>query len=79
MIGRYHGASAGVDAVAHCEYCNKEGKIHWPKTLRGKGMWVHFDGLELDHIHPESKGGETIYENIQLLCRKCNRRKGAKL
>ena len=78
-IGKEHGASVGVDAVAYCQHCHKEGKIYWPKTLTGKGMWVHFVNLELDHIHPESKGGATTYENIQLLCRECNRRKGSKL
>jgi len=28
--------------------------------------------LEVDHIVPWSDGGETILENLQLLCRKCN-------
>lgn len=35
--------------------------------------------LEVDHIIPISKGGETTYENLQTLCRECNRGKGAKL
>lgn len=35
--------------------------------------------LEIDHIIPLSKGGETIYENLQTLCWKCNRTKGAKI
>ena len=35
--------------------------------------------LEVDHIVPISKGGETTYENLQTLCRDCNRGKGAKL
>jgi hypothetical protein len=28
--------------------------------------------LEIDHIKPWSKGGETIPENLQTLCKKCN-------
>ena len=32
--------------------------------------------LEVDHIVPVSKGGETIEENLQTLCRECNRGKG---
>lgn len=31
--------------------------------------------FEVDHILPMSKGGKTIPENLQLLCRNCNRRK----
>lgn len=31
--------------------------------------------LEIDHIHPWSKGGETILSNLQTLCYDCNRGK----
>ncbi len=34
--------------------------------------------MEADHITPWSKGGRTILENCQMLCRKHNREKGAK-
>lgn len=37
------------------------------------------DNLSLDHIIPVSKGGKHIRENIQILCRSCNSKKGAKL
>lgn len=37
------------------------------------------DNLSIDHIHPESKGGLTVFENLQTLCRSCNSRKGAKV
>ncbi|MBW4862604.1 MAG: HNH endonuclease [Paeniclostridium sp.] len=35
--------------------------------------------LEIDHIVPISKGGMSTEENLQTLCWKCNRTKGAKL
>lgn len=35
--------------------------------------------LEVDHIVPVSKGGNTTYSNLQTLCRECNRGKGAKM
>jgi len=34
--------------------------------------------LDVDHIIPRSRGGKTVYENLQLLCSKCNRSKGNK-
>lgn len=34
--------------------------------------------LEVDHIVPISKGGETTYDNLQTLCWDCNRGKGDK-
>ena len=35
--------------------------------------------LEIDHVVPVSKGGITSEENLQTLCWKCNRSKGAKI
>lgn len=31
--------------------------------------------LEIDHIIPYSKGGETVFDNLQTLCSKCNKGK----
>lgn len=35
--------------------------------------------LEVDHIIPISKGGKSVDDNLQTLCWKCNRSKGAKI
>lgn len=35
--------------------------------------------LEIDHIVPISKGGKTVESNLQVLCWRCNRKKGNKL
>lgn len=32
--------------------------------------------VHLDHVIPESQGGETSYANLQVTCRKCNLAKG---
>lgn len=32
--------------------------------------------LALDHVIPVAKGGESVAENLQLLCAECNRLKG---
>ena len=42
------------------------------------GMTYKYEEMEADHIIPWSKGGHTTAENCQMLCRECNRRKGAK-
>ncbi|WP_442994197.1 HNH endonuclease [Scytonema sp. PRP1] len=46
------------------------------KVFRGtKG----FGQLRADHIHPFSKGGLTVWQNLQLLCVKCNSEKSDNL
>ena len=47
--------------------------------LRGKGRCVKCgsrENLEIDHMVPLARGGSSRLENLQLLCRDCNRRKG---
>ena len=46
-----------------CPMCNKE---------------YDFEFMDGDHIIPWSKGGRTVMENCQMLCRECNHKKGAK-
>jgi len=63
-------------------------KQHIPRTLRQRV--IERDGLRcvycdedlsdaeihMDHVIPESQGGETTYNNLQVTCRKCNLAKG---
>jgi hypothetical protein len=52
----------GSDTVAHCAICHKP--VSWKE-------------FEADHIKPWSKGGKTVLENAQVLCREDNRAKGS--
>lgn len=44
----------------------------------GCGGEFDYELMEADHIVPWAKGGRTVEENCQMLCRTCNRRKSAK-
>lgn len=47
---------------AHCRLCG---------AIPGNGIRLH-----VDHVIPWAKGGETIIENLQILCNVCNIGKG---
>jgi site-specific DNA-methyltransferase (adenine-specific) len=46
------------------------------KLCNGCGNEYLLKDMETDHIIPKSKGGGDYYENYQLLCGNCNRKKG---
>lgn len=47
-----------------CQYCGRRGKP---------------GELNIDHILPRSRGGESTWENVVVACVPCNRRKGDEL
>jgi hypothetical protein len=52
-----------------CHYCGYDNENH---------NIDYGENLHLDHIMPLSKGGLTVVDNIQLLCRTCNCKKSNK-
>ena len=67
-INRIDIASIGESQGWLCVYCSVK--------LTGK-LSPHTDGKQYhrDHIIPLHHGGQTVFENIQLVCAKCNHRK----
>jgi 5-methylcytosine-specific restriction endonuclease McrA len=73
-VAARHGGRPNEQTEIKCHYCGAHGSMFWFRYSRGLG-WPSFS-LELDHVEPESVGGETTAENIVLACRPCNRGKG---
>ena len=77
---------------AECAHCHKAGFVIQDKfgkpTIFEEAVYKFYinayDGtfvyrhlpMEFDHVLPLSKGGKTTVENLQILCRRCNRAKG---
>lgn len=57
-------------------------KVREEVRKRDKGKCINCGsnyGIQFDHIHPFSMGGRSVTENLQLLCRNCNQRKGERI
>ena len=61
QISGSHTYVADFVCVHNCQYCGKQ-----PAS----------DDITLDHIHPQSKGGLSTFENCVLCCTACNLKKG---
>lgn len=53
-----------INAPLECAHCHKA-----PPQVK----------LHIDHVFPASRGGDSIFENLQFLCQDCNLRKSDKL
>ncbi len=60
------------DSDKETQYASQKGICPWCKQ---KFPIAQMDG---DHIKPWSEGGKTTLENLQMLCKQCNRTKGVK-
>ena len=62
---------------------NKNGHSNCPCCANSNDEIVRrriyaFEEMEADHIIPWSRGGHTDFDNLQMLCQKCNREKGGR-
>lgn len=69
----------------HSRYIPKKSKdLAWAKFVqdfyrKNPGKTPRRKDYEFDHKYPHSKGGSSDPDNIQVLSKKANRKKGAKL
>ena len=59
--------SARAAGLEHCPLCHV--RLTWDAGLLPSSP-------EADHIMPHSRGGNDSIDNIQIICRKCNQKKG---
>ena len=58
-----------------CQLCGVKPEMKNPHGL----IFPKLGELCIDHIYPYVKGGATEPDNLQVACRKCNLKKGAKI
>lgn len=85
---KYNSLRRQVEAFNNLEKINSAQREQIPDSVR-LFVWQRDGGkcvkcganekLEFDHIIPVAKGGSNTERNIQLLCERCNRQKGAKI
>lgn len=73
----YLGLRTFPDDIKMAVYERQEGICANPNCPH-RGEHFDYEQMEGDHITPWRDGGKTVTENCQMLCRDCNRRKGAR-
>ena len=70
----------GILKQTYFGYMSFEKAPAWTSKGSGKmsGIYPGLISFEIDHQLPESKGGDLNPDNLQLVCRGCNRTKGHK-
>lgn len=74
---KYLSIRAFTDSQKRAAYEKQKGICPLCKGDNKKKKW-EYEEMEGDHITPWSEGGKTSPENLQMLCKDCNRRKGNK-
>lgn len=69
--------AAGGHRCAECGLVGERVRRKFTKTWR-VSFPTAVDGvfLSADHVVPKSKGGPTTFENLRVLCTRCNSRRG---
>ena len=75
IIDQYPNIGIPLKEKVLAKSLNKDGKY---VCANCKKLFASRRDIQIDHIVPRAKGGLTIEDNLQVLCRKCNARKGDK-
>lgn len=67
------GIKPGNKARVACSYCDFIGEVRRPTPTN-----FYSDTIEIDHIHPRSRGGALDVSNLAWACTTCNRVKGSR-
>lgn len=60
---------AQAEGITRCPLCGRW--LDWNHSLQPSSV-------EVDHITPWAKGGADDIENVRVICRDCNQRRGAR-
>lgn len=74
IVEMYHDIESHSDDYREIAFDNSESNNGWYKCAKC-GKSFRKSDMDADHIYPKSCGGDNSRENLQLLCKHCNRSK----